>query len=1270
MSANLSLPYFRDLAGLLVGRGWSVFPQTIERNPASVNGRIIQPINGYALDRRLPTRRALAEWAKYCATENVACIMGEGSGHAIAIDIDVTDKALSHQVTEIAIAILGDTPLRRIGSAPKIALIYREDGQKRVPTKHYTADDKSGHGVDIISGPGQLTFFGLHHRTGNPFKWPLRSPINVGPAELPVISRGMVETFIKRVCEIIPMSSGRDHAGAGLNLGVGFTENGDGKIADGREKWLHMRVTMRAKEWLMEGRQNTREAEAELARQVAGEFIANCVCDGRWEPDRLGSEVARRIAAIMGKYRDGKLTAPRKRLPSSLRHVVDGAPIKNGSPPPQVPGITDARIAPAGERPMPPAEIVECDNGVHLLSRDGHAPVMAKVQQSIDNTITEFMDECNDERVSNKLYILKAPPGVGKTTTLLRRLANDPGTYKDLPGANGKPARMPYVMLVPTYRNIHELRDKAFLFGLDPQISDKQLAGEAARAGVLPAGDAAGLEALRQRVASESGPGRQHGGFKVGVYQGRLRAGCAMHDQMSEAMKAQIGGSALCKKVVTEERAKALDLPDGERTIYCEHYLDCPAIAQAKVFETCHMVLMPHAFLGLSVPQEVKEIRGVIIDERVADMFLHTNKMTVETLFRQRKPGRLSKTERARLEAEAAGRGEQFDLSTHRQEAAAGRYRAAEIAINALRDGVDPAYEIYQTENGQDMIMDALAMCSASMQRDGEVEPNMTTAEVQRVASETTGVDAGLEWRFWNIMKDRCDAIFAAELEHDVRWPDEPFTPPNSLNTGDARIQLLRPEIGGEFIRLSWRTEPNWLSKPTLMLDASAAPAIIAKVWRRNPDEIKEIDLAKDAALYRRIKTILVKHKQAYDTFSNGSIVGEKGGFSQTMMAAERLSNIRNFLATMAVRHGDGRILAAANIPVRRALTECWLPPLNIDFGHFGALRGLDVYKGHTAAISIGRLELPVEIIDGLAAALTYDDETPEPPMDSRGTGYLDDARETPAIAPMQSKTFKRRDGGTVEIESPCYPTRWAAMIQAQYREEELVQFLGRMRPFYREDHKEMPIWYAMSSVLPDGAIIDGEVDVLTGMYPHDGLEIARVTRGTLRHEDAPHEWFWREEDTGGAISEILKRIAETNGAALNGDGGLAHAGSARIRDALDDSIGSDDDRLRREIAIQRGIIGYAGLVMPIDKSTRSRARYKIPGLSRAALANPANQKLLPIAAAYAHLDTLHRKRVGKIDEISSQQEQPDPDRDHEYGEIGEAIVAKDSNGETMSPIS
>src|SRR3546814_1324086 len=46
-----------------------------------------------------------------------------------------------------------------------------------------------------------------------------------------------------------------------------------------------------------------------------------------------------------------------------------------------------------------------------------------------------------------------------------------------------------------------------------------------------------------------------------------------------------------------------------------------------------------------------------------------------------------------------------------------------------------------------------------------------------------------------------------------------------------------------------------------------------------------------------------------------------------------------------------------------------------------------------SAAISIGRMEIPVHVVDGLAAALTYDDPMPEEPFDKNGNGLDDDGR-------------------------------------------------------------------------------------------------------------------------------------------------------------------------------------------------------------------------------------------------------------------------------------
>ena len=76
------------------------------------------------VDERLPTPEALEEWIRWCPALNVACVLGRGSGDAFSIDVDVLDELLSFDIRRLAEDILGPTPLRRVGNAPKVALFF------------------------------------------------------------------------------------------------------------------------------------------------------------------------------------------------------------------------------------------------------------------------------------------------------------------------------------------------------------------------------------------------------------------------------------------------------------------------------------------------------------------------------------------------------------------------------------------------------------------------------------------------------------------------------------------------------------------------------------------------------------------------------------------------------------------------------------------------------------------------------------------------------------------------------------------------------------------------------------------------------------------------------------------------------------------------------------------------------------------------------------------------------------------------------------------
>ena len=163
---------------------------------------------------------------------------------------------------------------------------------------------------------------------------------------------------------------------------------------------------------------------------------------------------------------------------------------------------------------------------------------------------------------------------------------------------------------------------------------------------------------------------------------------------------------------------------------------------------------------------------------------------------------------------------------------------------------------------------------------------------------------------------------------------------------------------------------------------------------------------------------------------------------------------------------------------------------------HFGALRGLDFAKAHVAAISIGRSEMPIGVVDGYAAALTYDDDVPEEPYDILGTGITVEGK--PLFRKGVLQKIEMRTGQDVEHMVPSMPRRpvknkfgghsgdfepsWATLLEESWREEEIRQFVGRLRLVYRGVAKdgngnpldvEPPLWIAVGKIIPEGLISD-----------------------------------------------------------------------------------------------------------------------------------------------------------------------------------------------------
>lgn len=309
------------------------------------------------------------------------------------------------------------------------------------------------------------------------------------------------------------------------------------------------------------------------------------------------------------------------------------------------------------------------------------------------------------------------------------------------------------------------------------------------------------------------------------------------------------------------------------------------------------------------------------------------------------------------------------------------------------------------------------------------------------------------------------------------------------LHDRDARFQYVVKQDAtqghsatSEVLRFSWRDTAGWERTPVVLLDASASTRVIGKIFMDR--EIRVHQVVEDVGASLNMHLVAVTGVSGL-TFSNASLIGGSGVAGQ-VNAAINLSTIRDAIATICGTHANTRVVLGAVKKVREGVMTGWAGrPATLDSCHFGAIRGIDAYKAHGASICLGRMELSVEEIDALAACLSWDDEEYEPPFNLHGNGTTDGNPSHQLFQPDASRTVRMRDGGVATFQTPTIPGAWGAIIQKQARDEEINQFIGRLRPVYRSDDRR-PTCYIMSNTFPDHLILDDVVSIydIAGAVP------------------------------------------------------------------------------------------------------------------------------------------------------------------------------------------
>ena len=1166
---QINAPMFGALAPDLVRLGWSVFPQTRDdrRGPGKVHG-VAFPWK--PLQTRLPTERELWEMSTFCPAHNVAGILGPASGDTFAIDVDVKDPDLSLGIVDLADSILGYTPFRRVGHAPRIVLLYREAGAATaksdalIRSKKRWFQGSEGHMLEILARGAPVTFFGLHHKTGKYFLWLDRSPHVTPPDAAHEVTRDQLDEFMDALNALRPFKAGTGklamaetwsfdaeaglHVPAELGASDEWNELG-GRVVDGREQFLFRLASAAVR--ANEGAARAGEpGKRNICALVEEQFHARAEVSGKWTSEFLRREIASKVARSISEcIEKGAFTRvrPGRAIAVDVEDRVERATVEaEATPtiqPPPLAALAHMKARPYRKGALtgrkPKQEMLARPDAARARERalvmDEEARIAAaqaavrKVEEFeyrfvVDRLYGRAAERRRLEKAGKKagakaeldagiIQILLGDAGVGKTRSFWKAMARAK--------AERGPIGYPVGFAAPSHANIEDNLDRA--------VADKIAWNAQAKARADWDHD----------VAATKREAERHG-LKVVVFKGRARTNCAFKEQMAILDKARIGADRLCKARVQLPLTAPGEKPKYEER-KCPFWDQCEYQRTLALVPTVDVILFASAYLSVNAPKALSDaLIGLFVDERPYSGLLKDNSrepMPLRLLQLMRATPRLVKAEYEMLRARHNGGAVPREAREDFQNGLTGERKAAVDLVlphlekgdvaGALRALHEHRGPVPSDRRGLAYALSAMAVCSRTDDAAKDVQPGMTEAAATALATAPRSEGLWAERRFWKIVVERLEAMALDE--------DEPLSEPRAAGGKDYRLQILRDEGKEPLVRMSWRGTPSFDGLPILMLDASAEPRIVEKVWAGRVVEVLPVTAPNHS------QVVLVTGS----TFSDRSLdPGRATRDDDIQDAAAHVQTWRDIITRLAAVHGNGKVLVCSNKNIQPILRHGWWKPLNVDFVWNGAMRGLDFAKDHVAAICIGRMEPPVRAIDAQVAALTYDDACPEEPVDRFGNGMDAEGKE---LRPLRDKrAIAMRDGSDILIDDTTYAGTWAQIVQRQTRDEEVRQFAARLRTVHRVG--DPPVIYVATSAVPEGMIVDEIVhmdDLLSNGPATDSRpwEIARAADGLV---DATMGWEHREDLGGrpdGTIPvSVLARLK------LDVEGDAESRGTMRIR--------------------------------------------------------------------------------------------------------------------------
>lgn len=148
----------------------------------------------------------IARWTlaqRNCTNTGLLC------GEIVGVDIDVPVETLAAEIEGLARKMLGATPLKRIGSAPKLLLTFRAERViDKIQTPELLLPNDAIARVEVLATGQQFVAFGIHPGTKSDYVWPDRSPLEVTSDQLPAVAPEHCTAFIAQAEALLRQAGG------------------------------------------------------------------------------------------------------------------------------------------------------------------------------------------------------------------------------------------------------------------------------------------------------------------------------------------------------------------------------------------------------------------------------------------------------------------------------------------------------------------------------------------------------------------------------------------------------------------------------------------------------------------------------------------------------------------------------------------------------------------------------------------------------------------------------------------------------------------------------------------------------------------------------------------------------------------------------------------------------------------------------------------------------------------------------------------------------